>query len=122
MTVNHYKVNHRLQHPDFLDLTNHQLHDTFPLHYRLSSVISHTGPGVQEGAGGHYIASVRDPGASQFTCILDRSTEAISHAQFLRSPQRKSQFPGNFQVYILTYVREEVPLITKAQLAAIASM
>jgi ubiquitin C-terminal hydrolase len=121
VTVNRYKVNHTLQHPDILDLTNHQLHNTFPLQYKLSSVISHSGPGLKE-KGGHYIASVRGPGLTPITCISDERRERFSQLQFESNPQTTALSRGNFQVYILTYVREDVALTTKAQLTAAALM
>jgi hypothetical protein len=46
-----------------------KLHNTFPLQYRLSSVVSLSGPSLKK-KGGHYIASVRGPGPTPMTCIL----------------------------------------------------
>jgi ubiquitin C-terminal hydrolase len=86
VTWQKYKVMHTLQHPNTLDLTAHQLHNSLPLRYTLSSVVSHSGSGTPIG-GGHYIASVRGPGGN-IRCISDSATDNFTPAQMSGSPQR----------------------------------
>jgi ubiquitin C-terminal hydrolase len=113
-----YKVNHTLQHPDVLDLTDRQLHNALPLRYRLSSVISHSGTGLKKG-GGHYVASARGPGG-QVRCISDSAVQNFTQQQFLASPQDANIVsPGSpKQVYILTYVREKGGMTSGQRAAA----
>jgi len=108
------KLQHTHQHPDVLDLTTRQMHNSLPLRYRLSSVISHVGDGT---TAGHYVASVRGQGG-RIQAISDSDTQNFTQAQFLASPQVPSQvWEGNFTVYVLTYLREDGQL-TRGQRAA----
>lgn len=100
-----HKINHRMAHPNILDLTQYQENAHLPLRYRLSSVISHSGEGT-ETAGGHYIASVRGPG-NRITCISDSVTETFTQAQFEASPQVAGISPPAKEVYVLTYLRDD---------------
>jgi ubiquitin C-terminal hydrolase len=118
VTWQKYKVMHTLQHPNTLDLTAHKLHNSLPLRYTLSSVISHSGSGTPI-CSGHYIASVRGPG-DNIRCISDPATENFTPAQMSGSPQRPvrvSRTPK--QVYILTYLKHDVTL-TRAQRKALS--
>ncbi|KAI4621429.1 uncharacterized protein J4E87_006646 [Alternaria ethzedia] len=100
-----HKINHRMAHPNILDLTQYQENAHLPLRYRLSSVISHSGEGT-ESAGGHYIASVRGPGG-RITCISDSVTETFTQDQFEASPQVAGISPPAKEVYVLTYLRDD---------------
>ncbi|KAI4649137.1 hypothetical protein J4E93_003451 [Alternaria ventricosa] len=100
-----HKINHRMAHPNILDLTQYQENAHLPLRYRLSSVISHSGEGT-ETAGGHYIASVRGPG-DRITCLSDSVRQTFTQAQFEASPQVAGISPPAKQVYVLTYLRDE---------------
>ncbi|KAF2826228.1 kinase-like protein, partial [Ophiobolus disseminans] len=104
-SLKNIKFRHSLQHLDLLDLTNRQMHNPLPLHYRLSSVISHYGTGVDNG---HNVASVRGQGG-KFQAISNRVTQDFTLAQFLASPQRPSEvWAGKLEVYVLMYLRESV--------------
>lgn len=101
------KIMHTMTYPQTLDLTAFQRVPTLPLRYALSSVIAHSGPG---GNRGHYIASVRQRSGG-YMCVSDSAREAFNLAQFLQSPQRPTssaiRHPNGFQVYMLSYVRDD---------------
>lgn len=111
----HYKLLHALRTPNTIDLTNHQMHNFFPLRYTLNSVTSHSG---NKGTNGHYITSTRGQGG-QINCISDSNMEAFSQAQLQQSPQAPlTVSTSKFQVYVLTYLRDDVPLTSLRRKAA----
>jgi len=99
---------HTLNYPEIPDLTTHQQNPTLPLQYRLTGVVSHTGPRTDFG---HYIASVRGRVPGVFPCISDEELEDFDLQEFLTNPQnpvtRGMQANGGFQVYMLCYERDD---------------
>ena len=105
------KISTAFEINEFLDLTEFQAVNKVPLRYRLASVISHRGKTLHAG---HYIASVRSFYQSEhrFYHINDDFTSGLSQIEFSNNPQRPIHYTKGlgFNVYTLTYLRDEKPL------------
>jgi hypothetical protein len=97
-----HKIMHTLSCPEILDLTNRQEVSTLPLQYRLTGVVSHSGPSANAG---HYIASMRERDPNEFMCISDEVREDFSRQEFLANPQMPTMASvyreRGYQVYIV---------------------
>ncbi|KAJ4289766.1 hypothetical protein N0V90_011096 [Kalmusia sp. IMI 367209] len=110
------KSKHTLQFGEDLDLTQYQQHAAVPLNYRLASVISHNGLGLDSG---HYISSVRSPGNAPFYLISDDNVRPFTLQEFTSNPQRltNGRRAAKFRAYVLTYIRDDNSL--QASLSAL---
>ncbi|KAJ4347861.1 uncharacterized protein N0V89_009231 [Didymosphaeria variabile] len=89
-----------------LDLTQYQAFDSVSLRYTLSSVISHNGPNI---AIGQDVVSIRSHRGctDRYWNIENTSRVVINRREFLSNPQNQPLRVNRYQVYILTYIRDE---------------